>query len=183
MPIIFFLVPMLILGIFKSEWINFLELGQNDKLPITNAILIWLMWCFFYGFGEEGGWRGFLFPEFTKKFKARISTLYVAFVWASWHLPIFFYDKNLGSMGFGGIVGWVVGLIFGSLLLGWLVKQSNWNLLPVILWHGTFNFFTTSDKINPIFPVIMSMMVIVVALLIAIKYGDNLDSNKRKTQQ
>ena len=174
MPIIFFLIPFLFLGIFKNQWLDFSLLGLNSKLPFTNPLLIWLLWCFFYGVGEESGWRGFLFPELTKKYKARMTTLYVALIWAFWHLPIFFYDKDFISMGIGGTIGWLVGLICGSLLLGWLVKQANWILLPVILWHGTFNFFTASDKIGYLYPAIMSSLVIIITLAIALKYGSNL---------
>jgi membrane protease YdiL (CAAX protease family) len=81
-------------------------------------------------------------------------------------------------MGGFGVVGWVVSLVFGSLLLGWLVKQARFNLWPVILWHGTFNFFTVSDQIKPIFPGLMSAMVIVIVLWLARKYGENLDVDR-----
>lgn len=175
MPILFFLIAWLILGIFTGEWMNCSDLGLNAKLPFTNPLLIWLTWCFFYGLGEEGGWRGFLFPEMIKYFQARIATLYVAFIWAPWHLPVFFYDKDLSTMGWFGTFGWVVGLVFGSLLLGWLVKQAGFNIWPVILWHGTFNFFAVSDQINPLFPGLMSAMVIATVLWIARRYGENLD--------
>lgn len=174
MPIAFFLVAMLIIGIFTGEWGRFSSLGLNSKLPTTNPLLIWLLWCFFYGLGEEGGWRGLLFPELARRFPARTATLYVALIWALWHLPIFFYDKDLSTMGLFGTIGWVVGLVFGSLLLGWLVKQAKFNLWPVILWHGTFNFFTASDQTNPLFPGLMSAMVIITVLWIARRYGENL---------
>jgi membrane protease YdiL (CAAX protease family) len=183
MPIVFFLIAVLILGIFSGDWVVISDLGLNSKLPITNPILIWLLWCFFYGLGEEGGWRGLLFPEFTRSFKARIATLYVAFIWIPWHIPVFFYDKDLGTMGLFGTVGWAVGLVFGSLLLGWLVKQSQLNLWPVILWHGTFNFFTTSDRLNPLIPGLMSFMVIISALWIARRYGENLELEPAKNKQ
>lgn len=173
-PMLFFMIAAGLLGLVTGEWVKFSDLGLNSKIPATNPLLIWLIWCFFYGVGEEGGWRGLLFPELTKKYKARIATLYTAFVWAPWHLPVFFYDKDLSAMGVFEIVGWVTGLIFGSLLLGWLVKQSRWSLLPVILWHGTFNFFTTSDRINSLFSPAMSAMVIVLVLWIARKYGPDL---------
>ena len=176
MPILFFLIPFLFLGIFKGNWLDFSQLGLNSKLPFTNPLLIWLLWCFFYGVGEESGWRGLLFPELTNKFNARISTLYVALIWALWHLPIFFYDKDFISMGIGGTIGWLVGLIFGSLLLGWLVKQANWNLLPLILWHGTFNFFSASDKIDYLYPAIISTLVIIISIWIGLKYGKDLSS-------
>jgi membrane protease YdiL (CAAX protease family) len=118
-------------------------------------------------------------PEFTKKYKARISTLCTALIWAPWHLPVFFYDKDLSSMGLFGTFGWVVGLVFGSLLLGWLAKQSKWSLWPVILWHGTFNFFTTSDRIDPLYSTLMSMFVIIVALWIARRYGEDLETRTK----
>ncbi len=177
MPIVFYLVPYLFLGLIQDEWANWTYIGLNSKVPITNTILLWLMWCLFYGIGEEGGWRGFLFPEFCKKYNARTATLYTAFIWALWHLPVFFYDKDFQAMGFTAVIGWVVSLIFGSLLLGWLVKQSKWSLWGVVLWHGTFNLFTTGDLINPLYPGIMSGLVIVVALWISRKYGKNLEMN------
>ncbi len=175
MPIVFFLIPYLVLGIAQGAWLNFYDLGVNSKVPLENTVMIWLMWCLFYGLGEEGGWRGFLFPEFCKTTNARMSTLYTALIWAAWHLPIFFYDKDFQAMGLGGSIGWLVGLIFGSLLLGWLVKQSDWNLWPVILWHGTFNLFTASDLIHPLFPGVISALVIVASMWIARRYGENLN--------
>jgi membrane protease YdiL (CAAX protease family) len=175
MTILFFLVPYLFLGVSKNEWIDLSLLGMNSKLPISNPLLIWILWCIFYGLGEESGWRGFLLPELSKKYKIRTSTLLVALVWAPWHLPVFFYDKDLGNMGLGGIIGWVVGLTFGSVLLGWLVKQSKWTLLPVILWHGTFNFFTTSDQLDFLIPSIMSTLVMVVVVWILIIYDSNFE--------
>lgn len=151
------------------------DIGLNEKLPTTNALVIWLVWCIFYGLGEEAGWRGFLFPEFIKNHPARISTLYVAAIWAPWQLPIFFYDKDFTTMGWFGILGWVVGLVFGSFLLGWLVKRSRFNLWPVILWHGTFNFFTVSDRIDPLFPALISAQVIIFALWLARRYNDEFE--------
>lgn len=175
MPIVFFLVAALALGIITGNWVNLAEVGLNSKLPIESQLLIWLLWCVFYGLGEEGGWRGFLFPEFDKwNTNSRMATLFTAIIWAPWHLPVFFYDKDLGSMGFLGTVGWIVGLVFGSFLLGWLLKQSRHSLWPVILWHGTFNFFTTSDRINPLFAGLMSAKVIVFVLWLARRYREDL---------
>lgn len=54
---------------------------------------------------------------------------------------VFFYDKDLSTMGFGGTVGWLVGLLFGSLLLG------GWSSRLVLIYgrllcgmgHSTFS--------------------------------------------
>ncbi len=174
MPTTFFFIAYFLIALFSREWTQLSLIGLNSKVPYTNTLIIWILWCFFYGFGEEGGWRGYLFPELTKKYKTRISTFYTALIWATWHLPLLFYDKNFISMGIGGTIGWLIGLIFGSLLLGWLTKQSNWSLWPAILFHGTFNLFTTSENLNPLLPALMRMMVIIVALGRARKYGEDL---------
>jgi len=83
-------------------------------------------------------------------------------------------------MGFFGTIGWAVGLVFGSPLLGWLVKQSQFNLWPVIQWHGTFNFFTVSDRIKLLIPGVMSFLVIISALWIARRYGENLEISRTR---
>jgi len=174
MPIFIFFVAYIIIGTFFGAWTNLSLIGINSKIPINNIFLIWLLWCLFYGIGEESGWRGFFLPELTKKYNTRTATLYTAFVWAFWHMPLFFYDKDFMAMGLVGLIGWAVGLIFGSLLLGWLTKQSRWNLWPCIFWHATFNLFATSDKISPLYPAIMTMMIVIAGLWIARKYGDDL---------
>jgi membrane protease YdiL (CAAX protease family) len=141
MPVVFFLLPYLFLGLFQDEWADLTTIGLNSKVPIAHTWVIWLMWCVFYGLGEEAGWRGFLFPEFCKSYKARIATLYTAFVWAPWHLPIFFYDKDFQTMGLAGTIGWGRGtglwlLAFG--LAGQAGKMESvardlvaWHLQPV----------------------------------------------------
>jgi membrane protease YdiL (CAAX protease family) len=179
MPIAFFLAPYLFLGIFNNEWLDLSLLGLNSKVPVTNPVLIWVLWCIFYGMGEETGWRGFLLPELAKKYSARVASFYVALIWAPWHLPIFFYDKDLGNMGIGGTIGWVAGLTFGSVLLAWLAKHTKWILLPVILWHGTFNFFTTSDKIDYLVPSLMSTLVMITVVWIIIKYDTHFEKKIR----
>lgn len=180
MPLVFFLIPFLFLGIFQHEWIRFAVLGQNSKLPVHDSIIIWLVWCIFYGIGEEGGWRGFLLPQLSKRYSVRKSCLIVALIWAPWHLPLFFFDKDFYEMGAFAILGWVTGLVFGSLLLGWLVKKAHWNLWPVILWHGTFNFFTTGDRLSALIPAVMSMLVILLVLWITRNYDKNFQQMRSK---
>jgi uncharacterized protein len=175
MPLGFFLIAALILRMISGSWVKLAELGLNSKLPLTQPLLIWLVWCGFYGLGEEGGWRGLLYPEMVKQYSARSATLYTAAVWAPWHLPLFFYDKDFSTMGLFGTVGWLVGIVFGAFLLGWLLKQAQFNLWPVILWHGTFNFITTSDRINPLFPALMSAMLIGLVLWLARQYDENFE--------
>jgi len=170
MPSSFFLFSYLITGVIFGEWTDPALIGINSKIPFENQFLILLSWIFFYGIGEESGWRGFLFPELMKKFNLQTSALYTALIWGGWHLPIFFYDTNFQAMGLMGLLGWLVGLIFGSFILGWLTLKSEWNLWPAILWHAAFNFFTAGDKINPLYPALTTMMVIIFGLWLSRKY-------------
>jgi uncharacterized protein len=39
-------------------------------------------------FGEEFGWRGYLFPKLSEKFTAKKALLIHAFIWWAWHLPV-----------------------------------------------------------------------------------------------
>lgn len=183
MPVVFFLAAYALLGVLTGDWAVLPQVGLNSKVPFTNPLLIWLLWCIFYGLGEEGGWRGFLFPLLAEEHSARMATLYTAFIWIPWHLPVFFYDKDFRTMGGFGAAGWAVGIVFGSLLLGWLVKQAKFNLWPVILWHGTFNFFTASDRINPLYPGLMSAMVIAIALWLARRSGESLEWIQRPAKE
>lgn len=179
MPVVIALVAYLSLGIFTNNWIQLSDIGLNVKVPTESALVVWIIWLFFYGFGEEGGWRGLLFPEFTQKYNALTSAIFVSLIWASWHLPLFFYDKDFMSYGMGGTVGWVVGLMFGSVMLAWLAKQSKWILWPVIFWHGTFNLFTAGDRTGYSFAAIVSTLVMVIVVWIVWQYGVNLDKPKK----
>ena len=39
--------------------------------------------------GEELGWRGFLLPEFQKRFPNLKSAIIIGIVWFIWHIPLF----------------------------------------------------------------------------------------------
>lgn len=155
MPFSFFLIAILVQRFVNGDWIDPDTIGVNSKLPFEHPILIWLIWIAFFGFGEETGWRGFLFPELDKANSSWGSAFLVAIIWGAWHLPLFIYDKDFIALRGSGATGWFLGLLFGSFLLSWLVKNARWRLWPVILWHGTFNFLrpgtrcTRSFKLSP----------------------------------
>lgn len=178
-PVLFALIAYFLLGIFTGNWINLSDIGLNSKIPTENPIIVWIIWIVFYGFGEKSGWRGLLLPELSRKNNTLASAIVVSIVWATWHLPVFFYDKDFMALGIGGTIGWVIGLMFGSVLLSWLAKHSKWILWPVILWHGTFNLFTASDGIDSVFPALVSTLVMINVIWIVVKYGKTLgDVNK-----
>lgn len=109
-------------------------------------------------FGEEWGWRGYLLPKMTEKFKIGWVLLINGIIWGLWHAPITAIGHNYGM----GYKGWpvtgilamcvfctVVGVIFSYLTL------KTGSCLPAVLGHGGLNaiaaigIYCTTDGGNP----------------------------------
>ncbi|MBD3280674.1 CPBP family intramembrane metalloprotease [Candidatus Dojkabacteria bacterium] len=150
---------------FVTSEVSLQGLGLTDQISSDNIFLIMFIWIFTYGLGEESGWRGFLFPSLEKDFPTLKSIALTAIIWAIWHLPMFFYHENFRSMGLG-IIGWIVGIFAGSLILAWLTKKSKYSVLPAIIWHGTFNFFTASSYGDGFVAGAMSGIVIIISIVL-----------------
>lgn len=97
------------------------------------------------GFGEELGWRGFLVPHLRRTRSLRDTSILVWLAWAGWHLPLFWVVANFREFGVVEVIGWVVGLFFGSVFLAWLVGVAEGSVLVVALWHTAYNFATATE--------------------------------------
>lgn len=81
--IIYFGVPALMGGISK---------GSDLYLSLLSIPII-----IFFGGLEELGWRYILQPYLEKEFSFGIATLFTAFIWAVWHLPLFFIKGTVNG--------------------------------------------------------------------------------------
>jgi hypothetical protein len=95
---------------------------------------------------------------------------------------MFLYNENLMSLGLVGTVFWVIGLMFGSVLLTWLYNNSEGSILMTALWHGTYNLFTGAvGQAAGLMAGIISMFVMVWVVLILIIYRPkNLSRRERQ---
>jgi hypothetical protein len=91
------------------------------------------------------------------------ATHILAAFWGVWHVPAFFEDGSLMSMGPVQVFGWAAGLWMGAVFLTWLYNSSTGSLLVVVLWHGLFNLFAASEAPD-IVPAVLTMGVIVIAI-------------------
>ncbi|UCE11705.1 MAG: CPBP family intramembrane metalloprotease [Candidatus Thorarchaeota archaeon] len=178
-----YIVSGAIIVMMDQPWPDVGLFGQVMYLPYLTFVGAWALWVFTYGIGEETGWRGFLLPRLQSKYSALTSALITGPIWAGWHVPMFLYNENLMSLGPIGIIFWVIGLMFGSVLLTWLYNSSKGSILMVAMWHGTYNLFTAAvGQAAGLTAGIISMFVMVLVLLIVIVYRpQNLSRSERQT--
>jgi membrane protease YdiL (CAAX protease family) len=136
----------LLSGIFSmilgQPWPGLELFGSIAYVPYLPFLGAWLFWIITFGIGEECGWRGYLLHNLQDVYSPLKSSLIVGIIWAGWHLPMFLYHGNFISMGPMGMIFWIVGLLFGSILLMWVYNNTGNSILMTAIWHGTFNLFT-----------------------------------------
>jgi len=89
-------------------------------------------------FGEEVGWRGFLFPRLQELFGPVVAVVGTGVVWGLWHAPLILLGYNYPSNPVLGLLAMcVMTTLFGA-VLGWL-RQRSGSTWPAALAHGTLN--------------------------------------------
>jgi len=136
-------------------------LGRTTELPGWPPLAVAVLLASSYGFCEELGWRGWLFPTWSQVWGPRKAALAVGTLWCLWHLPAFFCNPTYQSMG-PAALGWALSLVAGSVLLSWLVVESGGSLWPVVAWHSLFDFLTVSDSSGTFLAPVLSAVVLVV---------------------
>ena len=93
-------------------------------------------------FGEEAGWRGFLWPELLKHMSPRVAVLAMGVIWGIWHAPMTCMGHNysVGYPGFPitGILVMIVACTAISSCLGFITLKTG-SVLPAALAHGAIN--------------------------------------------
>jgi membrane protease YdiL (CAAX protease family) len=151
--------------IITGEWLDFSLLGQVNFLPQLNLGVALFLWVLTFGLGEEIGWRGYALPRMQKNRSAMSATLILAVLWAVWHWPLFFYVLDISI-----VIGWLIGLIAGTIVFTWLYNSSQGSVLLIILWHGFFDFITASKAGEGLAAIIMSAIVMTWALVVVFVY-------------
>ena len=127
---------------------DFSLFGRTSQFPQFNLAIYFLYNFFFFGFGEETGWKGIMLPIFQRKWSALAASIIFTFFWALWHLPLFFYRPGYVSMDAAGVIGWLFSLLTGSILLTWLFNSSSGSILVCAVFHATVDVAFVSDFAN-----------------------------------
>lgn len=86
-------------------------------------------------FGEELGWRGFLWPTLRRRYGFYQVSAVVAVVWLIFHVPLMLFGWY-GSIS--GLPAFAVGLVGAVLFAGVLTDRSR-SVWPSVFFHGTWN--------------------------------------------
>ena len=87
--------------------------------------------------GEEIGWRGYALPRLAVRLGLARASLFLGFIWACWHLPLFFlpgmdkYGQSFPMFVLGGIAL--------SVAIAWLYANTRGSLLLAMLMHSAVN--------------------------------------------
>ena len=173
----FFLVSVL-MRIVQGTWLDFGILGRFDFLPDLGIVSVFL-WLATYGFGEELGWRGYLLPRLQLGRSAWLATVILWSIWATWHVPSFFYLHTASSPGM--LIGFLLGLFCGAIFLTRLYNSSGGSILIVAIWHGLFDYVTACTECKSgLIAATVSILVMIWAVVVVILYKfSNLSSKER----
>jgi membrane protease YdiL (CAAX protease family) len=112
-----------------------LPLAKLVELLTTHAPLLFgnvLIQVTVIGLGEELGWRGWLLPTLSAGRTFLAATAMTGFVWALWHLPIFF-------SGLTTAVSFTVLVTSVAIAFSWLWQRTAGSTGVIALAHGFVN--------------------------------------------
>lgn len=127
LPLIFVSIGIVLYGQFLGE------IGGFDKMAYLSIPTILLTGLYAGPLGEELGWRGFLLPEFQKKYSTLKSAIIIGFIWFVWHIPLFW--APFGTLVSGEaitifpVIIYFMMLICLSIIITWLVNNSKGSVL------------------------------------------------------
>lgn len=118
-----------------------------------SAVMAW------YAFGEEFGWRAYLYPKLEKLIGTPWACLLGGVIWGLWHMPLTAEGHNYGRDYWGfpwlGIILMTVSCVADGFILMWLTKKSG-SIFPAAIFHAcgnsggssVSNFFIVSVDLN-----------------------------------
>jgi membrane protease YdiL (CAAX protease family) len=177
-PLLLLAAAVLISAVTTGAMPDLSRLGVVDYLGDIGIPAALIVWCLSFGLGEEIGWRGFAQQQLEPKRGLLVSTLWIGVIWACWHLPHFFYKDTFIQMGLAGFPFYVVNIVPGAIVLGWLYSRTK-SILAVAVWHGLFDFATASAVDGGTVSMVMSIGVMMWALLIVV--AELRGASKRRT--
>jgi membrane protease YdiL (CAAX protease family) len=165
-PLAFLVVALLVQAVV-GDLPKLGDFGRYSGLPAVGVPGVAVLVVVVNGFGEEIGWRGFAVPTLAPRFGLLGAALVIAPMWALWHLPYFFLLDSYRSFNAFTIIGFLIGLTYGSIVLTWLYLGTGGSILAVASWHGLFNMATATDGATDIIAGTVSALAIALGIVVS----------------
>jgi hypothetical protein len=138
---------------------------------------------FFFGYGEEVGWRGYALDALRSNGRSNYAaTTVLSMFWAGWHLPLFFYEHGLATLTLVLVPGWLLSLLFGGYLTTFLFRSSGNSLLVAAFFHGAVDLVSLTPAASDVTLVVVNGGLIAVAVAAVIKYAPTLNAHERSVR-
>ncbi len=119
---------------------------------------------------EEIGWRGYGIDALRSRHNLFKTSLYFAFLWGCWHLPVFFiqgsYQASLWIMNPLYAINFFIGIIPLAFILNWLYYKNKRSILIASIFHVMVNYSSEIFQANQVSKCILTLVLIAVALVL-----------------
>jgi len=168
-PILLRLLSAIFTPLFTNSGLDF-DFSSNMTIPYA------IMLFFFGPVPEELGWRGVALPLLNKKWGFSAAVLFLGFMWAIWHLPLFFVEGTYQcQLGLGSTMFWnyMISILFHSVILGFIYFGTHKSILAVILFHYFGNLSGEMFDMNFEAEIISTILRGIIALTLLIYLSRN----------
>ncbi len=161
------------LGLFGVAHFTGRLFGVEAKIPdnLLGLLPVMMAGMVIGALGEETGWRGFLQPFLEKRFTLPVASILVGLLWGLWHVG---HYKN----GVLFMAGFLLVTISASIIVAWLLRGTDYNLIIASLFHLAINigflaFFnnSTDSRFMLINGVVWLIPAIIIVLSSAFRGG------------
>lgn len=103
-----------------------------------------------FAFGEEYGWRGYLFPKLCERFSPLTSAVITGVLWGVWYAPTvsmgYIYGKNGVGFPLSGIAAIIIFCVFASIVFSYFTYKTK-SVFPAVLMHSALNVFSSVGEL------------------------------------
>ena len=157
-----FVIP---LGLFGVAHIVGRQFGVEAKITsnLLGLLPVMIAGMIVGALGEEIGWRGLMQPLLEKRYALLVASILVGLVWGLWHVG---HYKN-GALF---MVAFLLVTISASIIVAWLLRGTDYNLIIASLFHlavniGFLAFFNNSTDSR--FMLVNGVVWLIPAIVIA----------------
>ncbi len=125
-------VLLVLLAAAGLGWIDFYPDLLKSALLLAPVNLVGSM---VLAFGEELGWRGFLWPQLRVRMSFVAASAVMAVIWLAYHVPVVL-SGDYGALA--GLPAFTVALVGFVLFVGVITERAR-SLWPSVLAHGAWN--------------------------------------------